>query len=339
MKTTARFFSCFSLLCVLLLFFLWSVDVSNGIGNGFVGITTEPDTAVKVTAKTAATTSSLSSSSPSLKETKVKASDFFRVQMSESPKQPLTLDTAVVTFTSVPSATKPQVTVDLIAAIHIGDKAYYEELNRRFRDYDVVLYELVAPEGTRPDPKDVRERDTKSDGVIGGLQFGLSNMLGLVHQLEYIDYTAKNLRHADMDGTEFMAKVVERGDIPKTLMRVYVSALAKSNSNQGSEFKLFSAFFSKNRPLALKRFFAEEMVQNMDEAWILGGDEGSAIITDRNAIALVKLREQIAAGNRKIAIFYGGAHLPEFVTSLTADFNFVEQPEKKWIVAWDMTKN
>lgn len=321
MKTMSRISRRLAFLCVPL-FFLWGNDV----GNSFVGIAAEPDSAVK-TAQT---------SSAEVKVAKVKASDLFRVRMSETRKQPMTLDTAVVSF-SPSTPTSPPITVDLIAAIHIGDKEYYEELNRRFRDYDVVLYELVAPEGTRPNPKEVRERDTQSDGILGGIQFGLSGMLGLVHQLEYVDYTAKNLRHADMDGPEFMAKVVARGDIPKTLMRAYVSAIAKSNSNQGSEFKLFSALFSKNRPLALKRFFAEEMVRSMDEAWILGGPEGSAIITDRNAIALIKLREQLAAGKKKIAIFYGGAHLPEFVTSLAADFDLVEQPEKDWVVAWDMT--
>ena len=40
-------------------------------------------------------------------------------------------------------------TVDLIGAVHIGDRAYYQQLNRRFRQYDALLYELVAPEGTQ----------------------------------------------------------------------------------------------------------------------------------------------------------------------------------------------
>jgi len=36
------------------------------------------------------------------------------------------------------------VMVDLIGAIHIADKAYYERLNRRFTRYDAVLYEMVG---------------------------------------------------------------------------------------------------------------------------------------------------------------------------------------------------
>ena len=39
------------------------------------------------------------------------------------------------------------VVVDLVGAVHLGDKAYYERLNELFENYDAVLYEFVAPEG------------------------------------------------------------------------------------------------------------------------------------------------------------------------------------------------
>ena len=71
--------------------------------------------------------------------------------------------------------------------------------------------------------------------------------------------------------------------------------------------------------------------------WIIAGDEGSAIITDRNAIALKRLREQIDAGKKKIAIFYGAAHLKEFAQSLQKEFQ-MEKINTDWIVAWDLTK-
>ena len=32
--------------------------------------------------------------------------------------------------------------VDLVGAVHIGDQAYYEKLNRQFKKYDAVLYEM-----------------------------------------------------------------------------------------------------------------------------------------------------------------------------------------------------
>jgi len=39
---------------------------------------------------------------------------------------------------------KAGVTVDLIGAIHIGDKAYFQKLDNSFKKYDALLYEMVA---------------------------------------------------------------------------------------------------------------------------------------------------------------------------------------------------
>ena len=54
-------------------------------------------------------------------------------------------------------------TVDLIGAVHIGDIAYYDELNKQFTQYDALLYELVAPPGTVVE----RGRGTSNSHPIG----------------------------------------------------------------------------------------------------------------------------------------------------------------------------
>ena len=56
------------------------------------------------------------------------------------------LQTAVVRF--VPESGDSEIIVDLIGAVHVGDRLYYQKLNKLFENYDVLLYELVAPEGT-----------------------------------------------------------------------------------------------------------------------------------------------------------------------------------------------
>ena len=50
------------------------------------------------------------------------------------------LDTAVATFRR-----KDGAQVDLIAAVHVADRGYYEALSKRFEGYDKVLFELVKP--------------------------------------------------------------------------------------------------------------------------------------------------------------------------------------------------
>ncbi len=52
------------------------------------------------------------------------------------------LQMSIVTYE--PGDGKDILSVDLVSAIHIGDPPYYAELNERFREYDVLLYELVA---------------------------------------------------------------------------------------------------------------------------------------------------------------------------------------------------
>jgi hypothetical protein len=66
-----------------------------------------------------------------------------------------------------------------------------------------------------------------------------------------------------------------------------------------------------------------------------GGEEGSTLITDRNAAALRVLREQIAKGRRRIAIFYGAAHMADFDRRLRADHG-LQPGETVWLEAWDL---
>src|SRR4051794_18680136 len=51
------------------------------------------------------------------------------------------LQTAILSFQGPKGAT-----VDLVAAVHVGDAAYYTALEQRFGAYQKVLYELVKPE-------------------------------------------------------------------------------------------------------------------------------------------------------------------------------------------------
>ena len=112
---------------------------------------------------------------------------FVRVLRDKS-KSPVALQTNVVRYTRT-EEDGSELVVELVGAIHIGERSYYEALNKRFRGYDVVLYELVAPEGTRI-PKGGRGRSTHP---VSMLQGGLKSLLGLEFQLECVDYTRPQL--------------------------------------------------------------------------------------------------------------------------------------------------
>jgi hypothetical protein len=69
---------------------------------------------------------------------------FLRIQR-DAQDQPVALETATVRC--VPASGQGELVVDLISAVHVADRSYYRQLNEQFEQYDVLLYELVAPQG------------------------------------------------------------------------------------------------------------------------------------------------------------------------------------------------
>ena len=108
------------------------------------------------------------------------------------------LQTAIVTYVSISG-----VKVDLVGAVHIADKAYFDALNARFKTYEAVLYELVGR------PIELREDLKPGDGSeklqwLGQVQETMRKTLKLESQLRGIDYKAKNFVHADMSVEGFL---------------------------------------------------------------------------------------------------------------------------------------
>jgi hypothetical protein len=66
----------------------------------------------------------------------------------------------------------------------------------------------------------------------------------------------------------------------------------------------------------------------------LDGPDGSVLVTERNKAALKALEETLAAGKKKIAIFYGAAHMTDMSKRLEAmGFSPVAT---RWNMAWDL---
>ena len=256
--------------------------------------------------------------------------------------KPLSLDTAIVTYEepreiAAAAGRREPLEVDLIGAVHLGSRSYFDTLDRVFTDYDAVLYELVAPDNARV-PKPGR----KASGASGSAQQGMTKMLGLEFQLEQIDYTAKNFVHADLSPQEFDAAMTKRGESWWTmfmkLMREGAVRAEREQANAGGTVgfgDLFGILFGSNREVRLRRIMAEQFTDMDVLTAAFGGEQGSTLITDRNAAALDVLREQIGKGRRKIAIFYGAAHMDDFDQKLQRDFK-LQPRETVWLEAWDL---
>src|SRR5690348_2869240 len=69
---------------------------------------------------------------------------------------------------------KDGVTVRLVAVVHIGEPAYYDDIQQSFERCDAVLYEIVKPRGSVAPEKGVH-----SDNPIHRLQRFMKDTLGL----------------------------------------------------------------------------------------------------------------------------------------------------------------
>ena len=251
--------------------------------------------------------------------------------------------------------------VDLIGAVHVADDNYYQTLNRRFQQYDHVLYEMVTHEpepgaatgptdktagdgnggaATRPSTRPAPEPPTFEARMIGTLQRGMQKALNLTYQLDEVDYKAANLVHADMTWEQFSALQEERGEGFGQMMLASARAEAArpkaEQAKQPSFFELLAAFGAPDRARRLKLIVGRQFADMERMTATLAGPKGSVILTERNATAFKVLDQQLEAGDKHLAIFYGAAHLPG-MEKLLEDRGFKQVGEPEWLVAWDIS--
>jgi hypothetical protein len=257
------------------------------------------------------------------------ANPFARVD-EDADGGPRALQLAITSY--VPAGQESVTRVDLIAAIHIGDAAYYAELNRRFTDYDSLLYELIAPADSQ-----VPGRIARRPGILSGTQVGMTKLLGLSFQLDEIHYDRANFVHADLTPDELKKSMAERNET----LYVYFWRIFFASIDQYAKDPLgirdlenLSSVFAGHNDWPLKTVLAYEMTDMDAMRSLLGEDAGSAIIGARNQRAIEVLQERLAAGDRHIGIFYGVAHMPDLEAKLTA-LGFV-RADTVWIDAWQL---
>lgn len=270
------------------------------------------------------------------------SNDFIRLQRGVG-REPLSLQTAIATFK--PRAGYSPRRVDLVGAVHVGDKEYYEKLNKLFESYDVVLYELVAPKGTRI-PKGGRKES--GGNPISMLQGMTKDMLNLASQMDEVDYTRPNFVHADMSPAEMQDVMKERGDTPITVALSAMSEMMRQTnlrqqnaidwnepSPQEPSVNPLSMLFDPQRDTKLKLMMAKQFSAMGTD--MMGPSVNQLLIADRNAAAMRVFQKELAKGPKSIAIFYGAAHLRDFENRLTKDYDLIRE-KTQWLTAWDLTK-
>jgi hypothetical protein len=241
------------------------------------------------------------------------------------------------------------VTVDLVGVVHIGDEAYYKEINTLLAGYDAVLFELVGdPEALQQDQagkaKESEKGAKKADknNPLRAVQKMVGNLLQLTFQLDHIDYTKPNFIHADLDESQFADEMKKRGESFMSLLGKSMRLQREGKSGKMEEElekldmgELMSALMSgsgsdKLKIVLAKAFSdAETLMENMEAE-----DGGTAIISGRNEAAFKKMDEAVKGGKKKLAVFYGAGHLPSMEETLVKKgYKFSKE---SWLAAWSM---
>ncbi len=255
------------------------------------------------------------------KQAKAQKPQYVRLLRDEKGR-PVALQTAVVSYVGR-NARGQQVQVDLIGAIHIADRAYYQELNRLFDQYDVLLYELVAPKGAQPR----RGR--------AGMYAPIARFLGLADQIRQIDYEKRHFVHADMSPEEFAASMRQKKEsLWQMFFKLMGASLAQQAARPTSDAELLLALLRQDKK-QLRRVLAEQMAASQSVLRALEGEQGSTLIAERNKVALKVMQEQIRKGHRKLGIFYGAGHLEDMDRRLRQQYGF-RPIGLRWLTAWDL---
>ncbi|KAI5074619.1 hypothetical protein GOP47_0010580 [Adiantum capillus-veneris] len=208
---------------------------------------------------------------------------------------------------------------------------------------------------------------------FGLIQRTMAFVLKLDFQLECLDYRKENWYHADLDYKTFSTLQLARGEslfsfardmalvslknltratgmpenvdpwrarllwvskaLPMPLIGLFVieSVCAPPDTplNQLPEVK---ALLDLDLSAAIKVFLAKQIATDFTEG-AASMVEKSVIIGERNRAAMEELREAFHDGCKRVAIFYGGGHMPDMDRRLREQFGLV--PKKvQWQTAW-----
>lgn len=228
--------------------------------------------------------------------------------------------------------------------------------------------------GSAKRPKAPRFR---SFSILGFIQRQMARILSLDFQLDCLDYQSDNWLHADLDFETFRMLQIEKGESLFTFARdmtlkstkaflqstsisrgldpwrsnllrvsrvlpmplvglLIIGSVCSAAENPVSEYSEMEALFRLDIGAALKIFLAKRLTSEFAQS-TADVEEKSVIIGERNRVAIETLQKAIDDGHKRIAVLYGGGHMPDLGRRLREEFNLVPS-RVQWITAWSIRK-
>ena len=219
-------------------------------------------------------------------------------------------------------------TVTLLGVSHVGDRSYYEKIQKKLDAAALVLFEGVGfgddgpPQGNRDD-----------GGGVSELQLSLASSMGLVFQLQAIRYDRPHFRNSDIS--------------PEALLSKLQGGKGKPSAKGGSGGKGDAP--DKGKPGGKtdkgnfeSRQFVEALGSIEGDVTRLAEASGPgmrkfmrALLEDRNAIVFRDLRKVLKQKKppKSIVVFYGAAHMPDLEERIVEKLGFKPAGDE-WLTAF-----
>ncbi|KAK4283765.1 hypothetical protein QN277_000685 [Acacia crassicarpa] len=125
--------------------------------------------------------------------------------------------------------------------------------------------------------------------------------------------------------------------LPMPLIGLFIIGnICADAGNQASAYPEIEALSRLDFGAAIKVFLAKRLTTELTEV-TADVEEQSVIIGERNKAAVDSLRKAIQEGHNRIAILYGGGHMPDLGRRLRDQFN-LDPSRVHWITAWSIRK-
>ncbi|HON06811.1 MAG TPA: hypothetical protein PLW02_01785 [Verrucomicrobiota bacterium] len=228
----------------------------------------------------------------------------------------------------------------LVGVTHIGESNYYSNLQALLNKMTVVLYEGVGFErtnqnqSTKPKTQNITEKRTTDSSF----QSKLAHTLGLVFQLDAIDYDKSNFKNCDMTVSQiqnvFTAQLATNKSVSPEGLREWEKIKqiyqGESLSTLLMEYALKFIGSSPRMVSLVKILFIETLgkIQGDVNEWsgLPTGvkDLFQVLIQERNNLIISHLKEELSKSkkNSKIALFYGAAHMSDLEKRLVKELNY-----------------
>jgi hypothetical protein len=248
----------------------------------------------------------------------------------------------------------------LAGVSHIGERDYYTLLQQHLDHQTLVLFEGVgagerapkqSPEGSTAASPGPPGRATSSRS---SLQSSLAASLGLVFQLEAIDYRRTNYVNSDVTVEELRELVSASNEAPG-------NAGARESMDDLLQFMEGGSWLDSALQLGLRLLGANPKFQALGRLTLmelLGRIEGDptklgklpphmkqvleALLHRRNDVVLedLKIRLPTLKPRDSVAVFYGTAHMPDLEQRLGQEFRY-RPAESIWLTAFavDLAKS